>query len=543
MRRYKTNKERIQDEINRRQFMWRAGCASLGVASMASTIWDLRFINAALATTSGPINDYKALVCVFLFGGNDANNLLIPRDGNPSNLYETRYVPQRGGPGVYFGGSLAPGTNTQTLAIPPVGATVSSTNSTNVGMLALNGADASGQTYGLHPACPELQTLFNNTNAAFLANVGTLSFPFPYGADSYFGHNGRSKVPAPPQLFSHNDQQIQWQTSVPDKQTPTGWGGRSADMINAAANGSAPCSMSISLGGQNTFEIGSSVSEYKIGTSGATSPTGSLGSGASSQLQALNDLIGYRPGDAGYSASLDVTTLHQNLYEQSFATTTRNGINLASVVNGATGSISNTDPMFASFNSLYGGSGSLSGLAQQLRMVAKMIKARTTLGHKRQVFFVQTGGYDLHSTQGGATGAHAGLLRDLSKALKGFFDCTVAMANPDGGNYSTQVTSFTVSDFSRTFQINGGMGSDHGWGNHQLIVGGSVLGGQIYGQYTNLLVNGNLDTGTGRWVPTTACDEYFACLARWFGVSTSDIAQTVLPNIGRFANNLAFMGP
>src|SRR6516225_3627108 len=121
MRRYKTNKERIQDEINRRQFMWRAGCASLGVASMASTIWDLRFINAALATTSGPINDYKALVCVFLFGGNDANNLLIPRDGNPSNLYETRYVPQRGGPGVYFGGSLAPGTNTQTLAIPPVG--------------------------------------------------------------------------------------------------------------------------------------------------------------------------------------------------------------------------------------------------------------------------------------------------------------------------------------------------------------------------------------------------------------------------------------
>jgi len=406
-------------------------------------------------------------------------------------------------------------------------------------MLPLNYADANGQTFGLHPAAADLQTLFNGSNCAFVANVGTMVNPYPYGADSYFGRNGKPKVKSPPQLFSHNDQQIQWQTSVPDKPTNTGWGGRSADMINAAANGTATCSMSISLGGQNTFEIGTLVTEYKISSTGATSPTGNLGSGAASQLQALNDLIGYRPGDAGYTAALDVTQLHKNLYEQSYATTSRNGINLAGVVNSATGSISNTDPIFASFNALY--NNNLSGFAQQLRMVAKMIKARTTLGHKRQVFFVKMDNFDLHSAQGGAIGTHANILRDLSRGLKGFFDCTKAMANPDGGNYSTQVTAFTVSDFSRTFPINSGMGSDHGWGNHQLIVGGAVKGGKIYGQFPNLIINGTLDTGTGRWVPTTACDEYYACLARWFGVSTTDIAQTILPNIGHFANNLDFM--
>jgi uncharacterized protein (DUF1501 family) len=530
-------KQLLEEEMNRRQFMWKAGCASLGVVSMASTIWDLRFINAAMATTSGPINDYKALVCVFLFGGNDANNLLIPRDGNPSNLYENIYVPQRGG--------QYSATNTTTLCIPPAGTL--GTSGANIGMLPLNGADTNGQTYGLHPSCIELQSLYNGGNCALLANVGTMVYPFPYGADSYFGRNGKSKVPSPPQLFSHNDQQVQWQTSVPDKPTPTGWGGRSADMINDAAKTGAACSMSISLGGQNTFEVGSFVSEYKIGTGGATGPTGSLGSGTNSQLQALNDLIGYRPAangqpaDPGYTTALDVSNLHKNLYEQSFATTTRNGINLASVVNGATGSISNTDPMFASFNSLYGSSSGLSSLAQQFRMVAKMIKARVTLGHKRQIFFVQVGGYDLHSSQGGWSGAHANLYRDLSKALKGFYDATAATTNPDGGTYATQVTSFTVSDFSRTFPMNGGFGSDHGWGNHQIVVGGAVKGGKLYGQFTNLVVGGSQDTGTGRWVPTTAADEYFACLARWFGVSTSDISATVLPNIGRFANNLSFV--
>ena len=170
-----------------------------------------------------------------------------------------------------------------------------------------------------------------------------------------------------------------------------------------------------------------------------------------------------------------------------------------------------------------------------------MIKgAQTTFLQKRQIFFVQTGGFDLHTNEGGAIGAHANLLRDVSKALKGFYDATVVLG------LATNVTAFTVSDFSRTFPMNGGFGADHGWGNHQMIVGGAVTGQKIYGQFTDLVVSsgttvGQFDTGTGRWIPTTSCDEYFACLARWYGVSPTDIASTVLPNIGHFANNLNFV--
>jgi uncharacterized protein (DUF1501 family) len=537
------NKDKQKYDITRRDFMWKSGCASLGVVSMASTIWDLRFMNAALAQNApGTVNDYKALVCVFLYGGNDANNMVIPTD---STTYNT-YTAQRGG--AYTA------TNTTTLAIPTFG-TTGTNGTTQIGYLPITPLTSDGHTYALHPAMPELQGLYNSGQMAILLNVGTMVYPFQYGSDSYFGRNGKPKVPQPYQLFSHNDQQIQWQTSVSDVPTSTGWGGRSADMINAAANGTATVSMSISLGGQNTYEVGSNVNEYSISTGGAPAPSGSSltsGSGTNTQLQALNDLIGYRgsngtfAADPGWSAALDIKTLHPNLYEQAFAGITRNGINNATVVNAVNNSLSNTDPAFGPMMGYYNNGNtngtSLSGFGQQLRSVAKMIAGRNTFGHKRQIFFVQMGGYDLHTNQGGYISAvngsllsHASLLRDLSRGLAGFYQATVAL------NVATNVTAFTVSDFSRTFPMNGGLGSDHGWGNHQLIVGGAVLGQRMYGQFTDLAVNGTHDTGTGRWIPTTSCDEYFACLARWYGISTTDIAATVLPNIGHFANNLNFV--
>lgn len=516
-----------QEDMSRRDFMWKGGCASLGIASMASTIWDLRFMNAALATTSGPITDYKALVCVFLFGGNDANNVLIPTD---PTTYNNIYVPQRGG--VYSQTS-----NTTSLAISPAGTVFTPTAgaSFNIGVLPIAPLVSDGHTYGLHPSMTELQGLFSAGKMAMLANVGTLVYPL--NRTQYFNNT----VPKPYQLFSHNDQQVQWQTSVSDKPTTTGWGGRSADSINDAANGTAAVSMSVSLGGQNTFEVGSAVSEYTISSNGAPGPVGNFGTGANSQLQALNDLIGYRVGDQGYSAQYSVSNMHSNLYEQSYSSTTRNGIANAVAVSAVINAMPGLDPAFATFNTLYGGSNSLSGLAQQLRGVIRMIKgAQTTFFQKRQIFFVQTGGFDLHTNEGGAIGAHANLLRDVSRALKGFYDATVVLG------LATNVTAFTVSDFSRTFQMNGGFGADHGWGNHQMIVGGAVNGQKIYGQFTDLVVSsgttvGQFDTGTGRWIPTTSCDEYFACLARWYGVSTTDIASTVLPNIGHFANNLNFV--
>jgi uncharacterized protein (DUF1501 family) len=346
--------------------------------------------------------------------------------------------------------------------------------------------------------------LFASGKAAILANAGTLVVPTTkaqYTAKS---------VPLPPQLFSHSDQQVEWQSSVPDKPFSTGWGGRLADLTNAF-NSNSSISMAISLAGQNSFQVGRTVAQYSVGTNGVVSLSGSSSSATSVsgiRTRAQNDLF------AAESS---------NLFETAFAGITRDTIAdsalLAQYV-GANAPI----PFTTTF--------STSSLAQQLRMIARLIAAAPSLGLKRQIFFARVGGWDLHDNQ---LGAHATLLGDLSTSLKSFYDATVELGVGD------KVTTFTASDFGRTFNTNGD-GSDHGWGSHHLIVGGAVQGNNIYGRVPNLAINGPDDTGRGRWIPTTSVDEYSATLARWFGVSATDL-PAVLPNIGRFATpNLGFLG-
>ena len=471
-------------EVTRREFLGNACCAAVGATGLLSALGSLRLMGAAASPTNGPqlpstagapiASDYKALVCLFLNGGNDANNLIIPLGSGYSAYASAR----------------------SNLAIP------------QASVLPFTPRTTDGRAWGLHPSVSELHALFNSGKMALLANAGTLVYPTTKSQ-----YNARS-VPLPPQLFSHSDQQVQWQHSVPDKPTSTGWGGRTADLLNAF-NTSDQISMSISLAGKNTFQVGAKVSQYAIGTGGAVSLSGSTSSATS--------LDGIR-----FKAQKDIFAQSQStLFETAFASATGDAIVSADLLNtvlAASPAITTVFPNTSAGN--------------QLKMAARLIGASPTLGLKRQVFFVQLGGWDTHAAQlvntAPVNGTHAGLLAQISQAVNAFYKATVELG------VANQVTTFTASDFGRTYRSNGD-GSDHGWGSHHFIVGGAVNGTNLYGKMPTLTVSGPDDTTQGRWIPTTSVDEYAATLATWFGVSATDL-PTVLPNIGRFAKpNLGFL--
>jgi uncharacterized protein (DUF1501 family) len=273
--------------------------------------------------------------------------------------------------------------------------------------------------------------------------------------------------------------------------------------------------MSISLAGKNTFQVGNRVAQYAVGTGGATTLAGSTSSATSL------DGIRFRAQKDLFAQS------QQSLLETAFGGATGDAIVSADLLNSILGASPAVTTQFP---------GTTAG--NQLRMAARLIAASPSLGLKRQVFFVQLGGWDTHASQltnaAPTTGAHAGLLEQVSKAVDAFHRSTIELG------IENQVTLFTASDFGRTFRSNGD-GSDHGWGSHHLVVGGAVRGGDLYGRMPVLSVNGPDDTGLGRWIPTTSVDEYAATLASWFGVSATDL-PVVLPNIGRFAKpNLGFL--
>ncbi len=479
-------KSQSQD-LTRRDFLWKNACAALTAAGMASTIYDLKLINAAaadnvrhqrstaktgLSTTGGtaPLA-YKALVCIFLFGGNDGNNLLVPTD---VGTY-TQYVNNRG-----------------VLAIPQPGVTN--------GLLPLNYSDVNHTGYGIHPSMPEIQALFNSGQAALLANVGSLLAPLT--RTQYLNRS----VATPPQLFSHSDQQLEWQTSIDDQAPVTGWGGRSADLLYSL-NSSNNVSMNISLAGANTFQTGKTISAYNVSSSGAVSLN------SSSQLATLQALLNQS---------------HTNLYESAFATEMNTALNDASLIN---------TNIAATSSSTYWNPNPFpnTGIGNQLKMIARLIQAAPAFGHQRQIFFASMGGFDLHGSEGNYMGSQANLLQQLSQGMNALYKATVKMG------LGPNVLQFTASDFSRTFPVNSIQGADHGWGNNHLMVGGSLNGQKIYGTYPQLVLNGPDDTNTGRWIPSTSVDQYSATIAKWFGVSPSNIS-TVFPYIGRFATpDLGFM--
>jgi uncharacterized protein (DUF1501 family) len=485
----------------RRDFFRQASCAAVGTLALTGTVRDLQLIRSAMAQTGIPAgsNDYKALVCIFLSGGNDSNNWIVPTDTTTFDQYTqiraNLALPQS---------SLLPLYQTGTS-----GAAYS---------------DADGHTYGFHPACSGLQQLFGEDKLAVLFNVGTLVRPTTRA--QYTGSNFRFYQP--PQLFSHSDQVTQWQTSIPDGPPSTGWGGRVADLLDASANQNGSLSMSVSLNGTNTFEIGNLSAQYQVSTSGAVVATGDQMGATGARLAAMKNIL-----------NLSSSNLQRNAY----AGVVKNAIAVGDLLNTAVSNSAATNFWTVPFPN--------TTLGNQLKMIARLIEARGNpavpvagkFNMSRQIFFCGVGGYDTHTTQvlvngtdqpANANGAHYRLLDEVSACMLAF---QRAMEQIGAGD---KVTTFTASDFSRTFPTNS-QGSDHGWGAHHVIMGGAVRGGRTYGKLPVFAVNGPDDTGLGRWIPTLAVDQYSATLARWFGVDPGRLAD-VFPNLSRFsASDLGFM--
>ena len=499
--------------ISRRSFLRNAAGCTLGI-SAANALFDLRLLNSAVAATN--VSDYKALVCLFLNGGNDASNMLIPWDADRYTNY--RYI---------RGPRLALWRDTADAATRDAG------NPNSYHGIPLTGLADSG--YAVHNAMTGVQSLYNNNKLAFLPGVGTLVEPM---TRAQYRAGTRRK---PPQLFSHNDQVTEWMTSVPDQISRTGWGGRTIDKMKQelirTGISAGSISMSVSTSGSNTWEVGDIVNQFQVGTGGAVSFTNYSGS-----RKTLMDSILRDPASGGNAAlEAERTNLALRDFRSINERALLNGASLSTALSrlaagGAdvtTGTAINTAFGIPAPISSYG---NLPNIEQQLHTIARIIAERSYLGMKRQIFFCSIGGFDTHGDQ---PLAHNNLMASVSRAMAKFYAATEALGIPQ------KVTTFSISDFGRTFKSNG-LGTDHAWSSHHMVAGGAVNGGKIYGTFPTqeLGCPDDTDSGsgsTGRFLPTTSTDEYAATLARWFGLGEAEL-DVVFPNLHRFANrNLGFM--
>lgn len=453
---------------SRRAFLKRAGIVSAAAGGATPFVMNLAAIGEAAAATAA---DYKALVCIFLFGGNDYGNTVIPYD--QANYNE--YARLRGG--------IA-------LARPTLDATV------------LNPAPAlqGGRQYALSPDLAPLLPVFDAGRLAVMLNVGTLVEPTT--KDQYRARSVR----LPPKLFSHNDQQSFWQASNVEGAT-SGWGGRIGDLLQSG-NGNATLTC-INASSSAVFLSGRQAVQYSVSTNGPI------------QLSANSTLY----GSANASAALKqlMTGGRSNLFENEHSKISKRALDTAAQVTGALAGAPALTSNFPTGNPL----------ADQLRVVARLISVSQELGARRQVFFVSLGGFDNHDN---LLAQHTTLLQRVSAAMRAFYDTTVQLGVAD------RVTAFTASDFGRTLTVNA-TGSDHGWGGMHFVMGGAVNGRRFYGAPPVVADNGPDDVGQGRLLPTTSVDQYAATLANWFGVSATDMG-TVLPNINNYSpasRNLGFV--
>ncbi|MDT8990069.1 DUF1501 domain-containing protein [Curvibacter sp. APW13] len=470
------------DRMDRRSFLRRG-------AAGAALPWLMKLgaLGEAAAFNGGAaVSDYKALVCVFLYGGNDYANTVITLDTPSYNQYSTI----RGGTaGIAIAQSALAATTLNPLATPQ-------------DLLGVN------RQYALHPSMTGVANLFNTGKAAVLLNVGPLVKPL---TKAQYQSSNVALYPRPPQLFSHNDQQSVWQSSSAEG-SKVGWGGRIGDRVlgHSSTVNTQSLFTCMSVTGNAVLLSGDTALQYQVSTSGAIKiqpATNATVYGSAAVASALNALV------------RDTTRTHR--LERDHAIVTDRALTAESLVSTALNA-----PTATGFTTVFPTSNSL---ADQLKMVARLIRGRNELGAKRQVFLVSLGGFDLHDN---LISQHPGLLDKMSSAMTAFYNATVEMG------VANQVTAFTGSDFGRTLASNGD-GSDHGWGGHHFIVGGAVNGQRFYGTPPPVSVGSTSayadqwHVGQGRLLPTTSVDQYAATLARWFGVDDSEMA-TVVPNIANY---------
>lgn len=527
---------------SRRKFLTRSGSAGLGVTGLASTLTNLQSIQEASAASSGMnMSEYKALVCFFLAGGCDTNNLLIPIG---SHIDRTRYENNRRFVAVSEADIAAAGTE-------------------------LNVPSAGNQQYALHPSCPTMAQMFNDGELAMIGNCGTLAVPIPENVSV----NQYNALVKPVQLFSHSDQVNEWFSSIPQNPFVSGWAGRVADLFRSPAyadpapggqgiNEHGLASMLITSAGSTDLLVspGGIIPQYAVSRTGAL-PFSGYGSNYSAalsngsynadatgrRLQAFEAIINYE---------------HEHILEQGYTDVLKSARENEELIGAATHIADSADdgPFPAdnyledvfvdTYNSLVpiynsntdtparspvGSATQLPGDYQEMLINCKLIAGRECLGNTRQVFFMNKGGFDTHADINTFLPV---LLEDVNGIVACFNAAMKALAQFDPEFDYNMVTLFEASDFNRTWTPNTS-GTDHAWGTNTFVCGGAVAdansgGSQIYGKYPRLVIQGPNDVpgnnNRGRWIPQVSTDQYYARLAKWFGVSSGDM-ETIFPNL------------
>jgi len=493
-------------DFSRREFLLNASLMSAAGSVAAPFALNMFAMNVAAAA---PFPTYKALVCVYLGGGNDHNNTVIATD--PASWTGYQNARNVGG--------------TASIALPYGALTTDMVNT------AITPATTqAGRTFALHPAMGAMKTLFGNTRAAVVANVGPLLEPIA-SRTAYNALPGNRK---PANLFSHNDQTAQWHTTNPAKPL-YGWGGSMADIFKANSVNTSPNFTNMSFAGNTVFLAGETLNQYQINTNGTAQPIGGI----------TNPTTLF--GTTGFLEPIikNTTPVSGNVFEIEHAKVVERALAAESALNSVmTAFPATTVPQYTNPNNpaqLRDNS-----LAKQLQTVSRIIAGRNILGANRQVFFVSMGGFDTHD---GQAPSHADLMARLAHAADYLNTTLVGLS---GGDMSNNVTLFTASDFGRTLTSNGD-GTDHGWGSHHFVVGGAVNGGDIYGTYPKTFVSTStdpmnaahnpLDVGSGNFIPQISVDQYAATLAKWFGLTTGEI-NSIFPNLVNFTTkDLGFMKP
>jgi len=441
----------------------RRGIIRLGTASVGTLALRQFGLMPALAQS---VPDYRALVCVFLFGGNDSNNTIIPTDDASYTAYQSAR------------GALA----VPMSAMAPV-------------------TSVSGAPYGFHTLLKEVASLFSSKELAVVANMGSLVQPVTRAVYQ------AAKAPVPANLFSHLDQQAQWQTSIGQGNSVTGWAGRAADYVAAQKINSGTFPSVVSLSGNVLEGTGLHTQAIAVNAGASLQLAGFNPSAPAPRFIALSNLLTTDNGVALVQAANRVMSMSMNDAKE------------------LTNALSKATALKTTFPG--------TSLGAQLKQVAQIIQVQSLLGMSRQIFFCSLGGFDTHT---GELGTLNGLYPQVSQALAAFYNATQELGVAD------KVTTFTESDFNRTFQPTSGDGSDHAWGGHHMVMGGAVKGGQIYGKFPTFQLGGPDDTDVrGRWIPTTSSDQYGATLCSWFGIPDSAL-PSIFPNLVNFGTaNLGFV--